>query len=176
MKSSNFYAAFSAGALLHQESIALAELYLSGGSGNWLAVRDQVKAENMLQKRTVSTLQRTAREVVTRLKCLSDLELRFLIEASHQEQAYLLWVAMCRRYQFVADFAVEVLRERYITLKADLHHEDFDVFFNRKSEWHTELESIAPTTRGKLRRVLFRALREADFLDANYMIDKDRLY
>jgi hypothetical protein len=63
-----------------------------------------------------------------------------------------------------------VLREHYITLKSPLTHEDFDVFFNRKSEWHLELDEITPATRGKLRQLLFKMLREADFLTADNMI------
>ena len=65
---------------------------------------------------------------------------------------------------------VEVVRERYITLKADLTHEVFDSFFNHKSDWHPELEKIQPSTRKKLRQVLFRMLSEADLLTADNMI------
>jgi hypothetical protein len=93
-----------------------------------------------------------------------------LVEANPQEQSYLLWLAVCRRYRFIADFAVEVLRERYITLKTDLSHEDFDSFFNKKSEWHAELDEIRPATRNKLRQVLFKMLRDADLLTANNTI------
>ena len=92
-------------------------------------------------------------------------------EANPQDQNYLLWLAVCRRYTFIADFAVEVLRERYITLKSDLNYEDFDIFFNQKSEWHIELEKIRPATRNKLRQVLFKILREADLLTTNNMIN-----
>jgi hypothetical protein len=101
---------------------------------------------------------------------LSPGELEFLVEGSRQEQAHLLWLVVCRRYRFIADFAVEMLRERYITLKSDLTHEDFDSFFNRKSERHLELDGISPATRGKLRQVLFKMLREADLLTTNNMI------
>jgi hypothetical protein len=160
---------FTTGALLHGESLKLAALHLD--LGNWLAVRDKAIAENMLQSRALNSLQRVCREVISRLKTLTQGELEFLVEASHQEQAYLLWVAVCRRYRFIADFAVEVLRERYITLKADLAYEDFDSFFNRKSEWHAELDAISPATRGKLRQILFKILREADLLTANNMIN-----
>src|SRR5690606_1010690 len=79
--------------------------------------------------------------------------------------------AVCRRYRFIAEFAQEVLRERYITLKADLNHEEYDAFFNRKSDWHPELESIKPITRNKLRQVLFRILREADLITDNHFIN-----
>lgn len=159
---------FTTGSLFHHESVKLAVLYLD--LGDWNSVRDKVVAENVLQTRTLNTLKRVCREVISRLRTLSPGELEFLVEGSHQEQAYLLWLAVCRRYRFIADFAIEVLRERYITLKNDLTQEDFDAFFNRKSEWHSELDEITPATRGKLRQVLFRMLRDANLLTANKVI------
>lgn len=160
---------FTTGSLFHRESVKLAALYLD--LGDWNSVRDKVIAENLLQTRTQNTLKRVCSEVISRLRTLSSGALEFLVEGSHQEQAYLLWLAVCRRYRFIADFAVEVLRERYIALKSDLSHADFDSFFNRKSEWHAELDEISPATRSKLRQVLFKILREADLLTANNMIN-----
>jgi hypothetical protein len=160
---------FTSGCLFHRESVHLAELYLA--LGNWQAVRDDMIAKNLLQSRTANTLKRVCREVISRLRALSIEELRFLTETNHQEQGYLLWVAVCRRYTFISEFAIEVLRERYITLKLDLNLEDFDSFFNRKSEWHPELDEVRPTTRDKLRQVLFKMLREADLLMSSNMIN-----
>ncbi len=160
---------FTTGSLFHRESVKLAALYLE--LGDWNAVRDKVISNNLLQTRTLNTLKRVCREVISRLKTLSIEELDFLVEANPQEQGYLLWLATCRRYRFIADFAIEVLRERYITLKTDVNHEDFDSFFNRKSEWHAELDAIQPTTRNKLRQVLFRILREAGLLASNNIIN-----
>jgi len=159
---------FITGSLFRHESVKLAALYID--LGDWNSVRDKVIAENLLQTRTLNTLKRVCLEVISRLRTLSPGELECLVEGSHQEQAYLLWLAVCRRYRFIADFAVEVLRERYITLKGDLPLDDFDSFFNRKSEWHLELDEITPSTRGKLRQVLFKMLRDADLLTANNMI------
>jgi hypothetical protein len=147
---------FITGSLFRHESVKLAALYID--LGDWNSVRDKVIAENLLQTRTLNTLKRVCLEVISRLRTLSPGELECLVEGSHQEQAYLLWLAVCRRYRFIADFAVEVLRERYITLKGDLTLDDFDSFFNRKSEWHLELDEITPSTRGKLRQVLFKML------------------
>ena len=160
---------FTTGSLFHRESVKLAALYLE--LGDWNTVRDKVISNNLLQTRTLNTLKRVCREVISRLKTLSIEELDCLVETNPQEQGYLLWLATCRRYRFIADFAIEVLRERYITLKTDVNHEDFDSFFNRKSEWHAELEVIQPTTRNKLRQVLFRILREADLLASNNIIN-----
>ena len=48
-------------------------------------------------------------------------------------------------------------------MKLDLSFEDFDAFYNRKSEWHDGWIMPAPQ-RDKLRQVLFRMLREAGLL------------
>ena len=168
MSNDRYSMSFTTGSLLHRESVTLAVLYLD--LGDWISVRDKVITENLLQTRTLNTLKRVCREIISRLKTLSLGELEFLIEGDRQEQAYLLWLAVCRRYRFIADFAVEVLRERHITLKRDLSYEEFDSFFNRKSEWHSEVDEISPVTRSKLRQVLFKILREADLLTANNVI------
>lgn len=159
---------FTIGGLFHRESVRLATLYLE--LGDWNSCRDKVIAENLLQARTLNSLKRVYREVSSRLHTLTHAEVAFLVKGSRQDQAYLLWLAVCRRYRFVADFAVEVLRERYLSLKLDLTYEEFDTFFNRKSEWHAELDEIAPSTRRKLRQVLFKMLREASLLTASNAI------
>jgi hypothetical protein len=168
MSKDRYSMSFTTGSLFHSESVKLATLYLD--LGNWNSVREKVIEENLLQARTLNTLKRVCREVVSRLRTLTQGELEFLVDSGYPEQAYLLWVAVCRRYRFIADFAVEVLRERYISLKADLTYDDFDSFFNRKSEWHPELDKITPLTRSKLRQVLFKILREVDLLTSNNMI------
>lgn len=153
---------FTTGGLFHQESVKLAVLYLE--LNDWNSVRDKVLSENLLQARTLNTSKRVCREIISRLKNLSPNELDLLVTTHSQDQNYLLWLAICRRYRFIGDFAIEVLRERYITLKTNLSYEDFDFFFNKKSEWHTELDDIRPTTRNKLRQVLFKILKEAELL------------
>lgn len=160
---------FTTGSLFYHESVKLATLYLD--LGDWNSVRDKVVAENLLQSRTLNTLKRVCREVISRLRTLSSGELEFLVECNFQEQAYLLWLGICRRYRFIADFAMEEIRERYISLKVDLTYGDFNSFFNRKSEWHLELDEITPATRCKLRQVLFKILREVGLLAANNMIN-----
>lgn len=160
---------FTSGGLLHRESVLLAEVYER--LGNWATVREHALQQNLLQARTQSSLKRKCREVVFRLQNLSADELRYFANCSSQDQAYLLWVAACRRYRFIGDFAAEILREHYVSLKPDLPQEEFDIFFNRKSEWHTELERVAPSTRGKLRQVLFRMLLEADLISPQNIIN-----
>jgi hypothetical protein len=160
---------FTTGSLFHQESVKVAALFLA--LQNWSAVREVVLAENLLQSRTINTLERVYREIAARLKTLCDRELELLVDGTMQEQGYILWLSVCRRYQFISDFATEILRERYINFKMMLQYEDFDAFFNEKAEWHDELDRVADATRIKCRQVIFKMLREAGLLTDSHIIN-----
>ncbi len=173
MRKDTYSLSFTTGGLFHQESLILAKLYVE--ANDWDRVRTQVLSENLLQSRTLNTSKRQCREIISRLKTLDPKELDLLISGSAQEQKYLLWLAVCRHYRFIAEFAEEVIRERFIGLKHDLQYVEFDFFFNKKSEWHPELEAIELTTRKKLRQVLFKILREAELLTVRNTINASML-
>ena len=159
---------FTAASLSIRESALLAQRYLRLGS--WEQVRSEAFSENLLQVRTQSALRRLLREIITRLEPLGLAELELLTKATEPHQAQILWLAVCRCYPIVAEFATEVVRERYLSLKYELPLEEFDAFFNRKAQWHPELDSVSSSTHNKLRQVLYRLLREAGLLSAQNTI------
>lgn len=160
---------FTAVSLGLSESLVLAETYLS--TGDWKATKERVKAENLLQARVHASIQRVYQEVEPRLQTLSEGQLRFLVEeANLNEQKQLLWYMICKRYLFIRDFANEVLFRRVQQLHTDLLEYDYTVFFNEKADWHDELRNLKETTQVKIRTVLFRMLREADFLTPEFHI------
>ena len=146
----------------------VAELYLR--NPDWGLTRDQVRAENLLQVRTAAAALRISKEVVGRLEHLSTPELQCVVDGTIRERGYLLWTAACRRYDFIREFAVEVLREYFVTLRQVLSLKDFDAFFNGKAMWHEELDGTAPSTQSKLRQNLFRMMREADLISPENLI------
>jgi len=155
-------------AMYRPESVAIASLLLE--FGGWNAVKERVLSTNLLQSRTISNGERLYRELTSRLKTLSERELSLLVHGTAQDQGYILWIAICRRYELIASFADEVLRERHHGLKTDVRHEDFDAFYNRRADWQPKLDTIQPSTRAKLRQILFKILREAQLIDSNYKI------
>ena len=104
------------------------------------------------------------RETVKRLSVLTDAEIELLVEATGPERAHLMWVAACRRYELIGEFAEEVVRERFLLLSSTLGYEDFDSFVLRKSLWHEELAEIKDSTLQKLRSNVFKMLQEAELL------------
>ncbi|SOD73481.1 putative inner membrane protein DUF1819 [Jatrophihabitans sp. GAS493] len=153
---------FTTGALLTREGALLAPLFIDGRG--WEQVRDDAVEGNLLQARTHSTGVRLVRETVKRLSVLTDEEVALLVEATASERAHLMWVAACRRYELIGEFAEEVLRERYLLLAQTFGYEEFDSFVRAKGLWHEELVALKDSTLQKLRSNVFKMLREADLL------------
>jgi hypothetical protein len=168
MSPKRYRLSFTTGGLFIQESVLLADRYVA--SRKWSAVRTEVRAQNLLQVRTAAAALRISKEAIARLEHLSAPEIDCLIEGSQRERGYLLWSAVCRHYAFIQHFAVEVLREHYLTLRFKLPLTEFNAFFHRKSAAHDEIENTATTTQAKLRQNLYRMMREADLLSEHYLI------
>ena len=153
---------FTSGALLSREAVIAAPLYLR--ERDWARVRELIRENNLLQSRTISSGFRLAREVAQRLAVLTDSELELLIEATATERGHLMWVAACRRYTLIGDFAEEVVRERFILLTPTLSYDDFDSFVRGKALWHSELAELKDSTMQKIRSTVFQMLTEAGLL------------
>lgn len=154
--------AFTTAALLFQETLRVAELYSQ--TPDWSLVRETVLENNLLQMRTDNSAKRIFNETSSRLKQLTTEQLDHLLTSSHREQKYLLWLAFCKRYQFVYDFAVEVVHEKFLRLDMTITIEEYEIFFNNKAEWHPEVLAVAPSTRTKQRQIVFKTMREAELL------------
>ena len=153
---------FTTGALLVREAALLAPLYID--QHDWEQVRELAVKENLLQARTHRTGVRLASETVQRLSALADDEVGLLIETTASERGDLMWAAACRRYEFIGEFAEEVVRERFLRLASTLDYPDFDGFVRAKALWHEELVEIKDSTLQRLRSNVFKMLREAELL------------
>ena len=154
---------FAVGGLLLNESVEVARMHAP--SETWDATLRRALEGGVTSLPKAASRRRTLREIVNRIATLSDEELGYLVQvADRQDQQALLWLATCRAYRFVREFATEVIHERFLSFQLDLPLESFDVLFAAKAEWDEGLAGISPTTRAKLRQVLFRMMREASVI------------
>ncbi|WP_029253809.1 DUF1819 family protein [Paraoerskovia marina] len=160
---------FTTGGLLEQEAAVLAPVHIE--HRDWANVRDVAVAQNLLQSRTRSTGVRRVRETVKRMSALTDREVEILTDVTTTERGHLMWAAACRRYDFIGEFAEEVLRERFLTLAGTVSYADYDSFYRAKAMWHDELDATSAATYKKLRQVLFRMMVEAGLLTAKGAIE-----
>ncbi|MGO7450545.1 DUF1819 family protein [Rhizobium ruizarguesonis] len=154
---------FVVGGLFLNESIDVVNLHKS--SADWSQTRQMALGDSITSLPKAASRHRIIREIASRLSKLNDGELRFFGETRDRtDQQALLWLAVCREYRFVYEFAKEIVRERFLSLQTELPVEDFDTFLATKAEWNDGLAGISPMTRSKLRQVLFRIMREAGII------------
>lgn len=173
MNIKTYKTSFTTGGLYFREAVKIAELYLM--YSDWKVVRAKALEGNYLQARTERSLERTTREVIQRIQTLTQEQLSLLVEGNITDQKQILWLAVCKHYSLVHEFAVQVIREKYLRLEKNLDFVDWDSFFNSKAEWHDELDQLTSSTKDKLRQVIFRILHEADILSSDNSIQSTLL-
>lgn len=160
---------FGTGGFHLKEAIGLARIFLD--EGDWDRALSKALAEGIFPSRRESTAKRMLREIGHKVRELDAQELEWFVAGDRDEQAALLWVATCRAYRFVAEFADEVVCRHHKSYIPDVSYDDFDAFFERKAEWADELLHTTISTRHKLRAVLFRLMREADIISSENRIN-----
>ena len=159
MAKNKYKLSFTAASLSVTASVNIAEIYLK--NKDWSLTKQQIREENTLQSRTGSRTIRVARELIQRLEQLNMNQLELLVEGNQTEQKYLLWFSVCKTYELVKEFAIEVLQEKYLNRSIILTDLDYDAFFNRKADWNEELSQISVSTRKKIRQVMLLMTKEA---------------
>jgi len=164
MTSPPYTLSYTTGAALIPETILVAEL--QNRTGSWVNTRAEVLETNLFQTRTESTLKKLYREISSRLKTLSEEEISLLSNGTDQEQKQLIWLSICKRYRLIADFAQEILVNNYRESRYQLSADDYEAFYNKKAEWHRNLDEASVSTKDKARQVLFKILRECGLLNS----------
>jgi len=159
---------FSTGGLFYNESLLIVDGYFS--TNDWTLTRKSALEKNSIQSRTESSVKRRVREICSRLELLSQQQLTLIQDGSRSEQQYLLWLAICKRHIFIQEFAVEIIREKFLRMDVLLNVQEYDAFYQKKALWHNELDQLQKSTRNKLRQVLFKILREAEIISDSCMI------
>ncbi len=158
---------FVAGGLLLPETAAIASRYLE--LPDWEAIRQEVRAGEILRTTRASSRVRYFQEIRRRFQVAAPFELDFL--AGETELSRLANFAICcRYYQFLSDFMVQVLRDKLRLGDRTLGNVDFYSFFERQILDRPEMEKLSDSTRVKIKTVLFRMLSEAGIFDPDTKI------
>jgi hypothetical protein len=156
---------FTAISLMVPESIQIAEIYTQ--CRDWEETRKIIRGQNILQSRTNKRDIRVTREIIQRISTLTPEQLALLVNGSMDEQRLILWLAVCKCYEFIHEFAVEVIHEKFLTMVNQVTDDDYRAFFNRKASWHPELDEVTESTKKKLQTRIFDMMTKAGFFDNN---------
>lgn len=163
MVASRYSLSFTVGGLFLFEGIEIARMRASGMS--WDDIRRTVPRGLFVAKGGTASANRMRNEVAGRLATLAPDEIAFLAEAGITDARALMWVAACRRYRILGEFAFEVLDERLRTHQTEVRASDFGAHLDAKAVVADEIGRLAPSTRQRLRSAAMRMLREAEIVD-----------
>jgi hypothetical protein len=143
------------------ENQEVAKLYLK--YKNWDEVRKIIIDENYLQKGAMSTLKRQFIEIKRRLNNLTEEELNYLANNDF-EAKYIVMLAAFKTYEMIYDFAIEVLREKFLKGDLNIINSDFETFIESKKLAYENLNTITDNTKYKLKQVMFKMFEEASLI------------
>ena len=147
---------------LIRESVIIAALYSE--KRNWPDVKTLAHQANVFQTRTQKTHGIVFSEIQSRLRHLNIQQIDLIADDFEPDVKQLVWLALCKHYPFIHDFSLEVLYKAFETSAIKITHDDYGSFFNSKSDWHPELETITEKTKSNARQTLFLMMRQCGII------------
>ena len=104
----------------------------------------------------MSSAKRIFREISLRLKSLIHQEQEVFIRSNYLDQSILIWIAICRTYKFIGNFASMIISEKFSSYQIELDYNNFNYFYEQQKVFYEELNSLKDSTRKKLRQVFLK--------------------
>lgn len=155
---------YTTASLSSYESEVVAGLYLE--SDDWSSVRESVIDENVLQKGTLTGRRKLFNELKKRLGTLTPNQIAFYADASSSDARNLTMLSCFKLYQFIYDFATEVMRQKLLLFDFQVLNSNYESFYDSKAVNYENLNTISEATQKKLKQVMFKMFEQAGFIDS----------
>lgn len=159
---SKYILSFTAASLRLNEMIKVAKVAYDNNTTDLNVVKESGVVFSSVKTRTSD---REFREIRKRLEKLTPEQINILINGDLISQKQIAFLAVCKRYGFIRDFTIEVIRNKVLVFDYQLHESDYNSFINSKILLYPELEEFSESTRKKAKQVMFRILEQADIIN-----------
>ena len=113
-----------------------------------------------------ATGKRLLVELENWISTLTEHQIEVLQNGSFKSQNEIAFLAVCKYLDFIRDFVIEVIREKYIVFDYELTDGDYLSFFRRKAEFHPEMDNLTEITQKKIKQVTFKMLEQAGIINS----------
>lgn len=164
---SKYVLSFTAASLRLNEMVKVAKAAQEDDISNLNMVKESGVVFSSVKNRTTD---REFREIRKRLEKLTSEQKNILINGDLNSQKQIAFLAVCKHYAFIRDFAIEVIRDKVLVFEFQIREPDYNAFINSKILLHPELEGFAKSTQKKAKQVMYRILEQAGII--NNAVDK----
>lgn len=113
-----------------------------------------------------STGRKMFSEFNKRLAYMTALQIEVFLESDLVTQKQIAFVSVCKTYQFIRDFVIEVVREKFLVYDYQITDGDYISFFRRKYDLHDEMNTLTELTEKKIKQVTFKILEQVGLIDS----------
>ena len=159
-----YTASFTAGSLLLDETTRVLKYILND---ELESKKDEIIKKNIIKINSEYARKRVLQEIRLRNKVVDKGVWEKFENASVKEKKILLFYAAIKTYAILSDFVKDVIIDKWKSLKLDFDEREIEVFLDKKSSEHPEIENWSETTRAKVIQVIQRILKEAGILVNN---------
>ena len=168
--SSKYILSFTAASLRLNEMVKVAKAAYGNNATDLKVVKESGVVFSSVKTRTSD---REFREVRKRLEKLTPEQISILINGDFISQKQIAFLGVCKRYGFIRDFTIEVIRDKVLVFDFKLNESDFNSFINSKILLHPELEAFSTSTLKKAKQVMYHILEQAGII--NNAVEKNIL-
>jgi len=158
---------FTALSLRLNEMVKVAKTAFDNDISDLMEVRESRVVFNSVKTRTSD---REFREIRKRLEKLTPDQMQVLVHGDLISQKQIAFLAVCKHYDFIRDFAIDVIRDKSLVYDYKINESDYNSFINNRIHIHPELEEFNDSTLRKAKQVMFHILEQAGII--NNAVDK----
>lgn len=159
-----YTASFTAGSLLLDETTRVLKYILND---ELELKKDEIIKKNIIKINSEAARKRVLQEIRIRNKSVDKSVWEKFENASTSNKKILLFYSTLKAYPVLIDFMKDVIVNKWKSLKKDFDEREIEVFLDKKSAEHPEIEEWSETTRAKVIQVIQRILKEAGILVNN---------
>ena len=133
VENKKYILSFTAASLRLNEMVKVASALMDDDSTNLNEVRDSRIVFGSVKNRTT---EREFREIKHRLEKLTHDQLEILVHGDLISQKQIAFLGVCKHYDFIRDFTVDVVRDKALVFDYQIRESDFNSFINSKISTH----------------------------------------
>lgn len=154
--------AFTAASLRLNELVLAANAILEYSISNY---RELTEKQVDINFEKTGTSKRIFSEIRNRLVQLTPDQLKILANGNLIQQKQIAFLAVCKHYNFIKDFIIEMLWDKTMVFNYQINESDFNSFINNNIVLHPELEQFSESTLKKAKQVLFLILEQSGIIN-----------
>ncbi|MCU4173931.1 BrxA family protein [Carboxylicivirga sp. N1Y90] len=138
--------------------------------GEFIAGREKVDI-NIIPVNSENSKKKVLAEVLKRVRNVGNkIFWNLFLNANPEDKSLILFYAICKSYQLIPDFVLDVVLNKWYNMDYELSSYDFKNFIYKLSDTHPELEGMSDKNLSNISGATLKVLREVGMLKKNTLV------